>query len=224
MNLNKTIPVQSAAPVWRGAIRRGSLMAVLLLGSWLVSLAQTADSPQAARKRSVYMELFGASDLVGISFESRDTPFSARWGYRIGISYYGNGRVSSGVSDVKNGFGIPLEVNYLIGKMEKRSKFEVGLGVNLGGHKQEYWHYYIEGKEWIADQFDQDILKYASDNYAVSRKFRFTSYLFATIGYRFQAWNGFQLRAGITPSVGLTDANTKKGISVCPYLSLGYAF
>ena len=195
-------------------------MAVLLLGSWLVSLAQTADSPQAARKRSVYMELFGASEVFGISFESRDIPFSKRLGYRVGLSYFGFTSEQSNLSEVKDGFGVPLEVNYLIGKMEKRSKFEVGLGVNMGGHKREYWRYIGNEQEKGADMEYQDLRR----NYALAKTFSFTCFLFGTIGYRFQAWNGFQLRMGVNPSVGLSKYNTKDGVYLNPYLSLGYAF
>lgn len=80
------------------------------------------------KTRSLSVEILGAQNIVGINYDSRFNGNSGL-GYRVGIGYgYGN---NSGLFDQNiNGVGVPLELNYLLGK--KRSKLEVGFGTSLG--------------------------------------------------------------------------------------------
>ncbi|UKI44500.1 MAG: hypothetical protein L6U16_02790 [Porphyromonadaceae bacterium] len=80
------------------------------------------------KTRSLSVELLGAQNIVGINYDSRFEGNSG-FGYRVGIGYgYGD---NSGWYDQKiNGVGVPLELNYLLGK--KNSKLELGFGASLG--------------------------------------------------------------------------------------------
>ena len=78
--------------------------------------------------RNLSVELLGAQNIVGINYDSRFNGNSGL-GYRVGVGYvYGD---TSGWVDQKiNGVGVPLELNYLLGK--KNSKLELGFGASLG--------------------------------------------------------------------------------------------
>ena len=80
------------------------------------------------KTRNLSVELLGAQNIVGVNYDSRFDGNSGL-GYRVGIGYgYGN---NSGLFDQKiNGVGVPLELNYLLGK--KNSKLELGFGASLG--------------------------------------------------------------------------------------------
>ena len=80
------------------------------------------------KTRNLSVELLGAQNVVGVNYDSRFDGNSGL-GYRVGIGYgYGN---NSGLFDQKiNGVGVPLELNYLLGK--KNSKLELGFGASLG--------------------------------------------------------------------------------------------
>ena len=80
------------------------------------------------KTRNLSVELLGAQNVVGVNYDSRFEGNSGL-GYRVGIGYgYGN---NSGLFDQKiNGVGVPLELNYLLGK--KNSKLELGFGASLG--------------------------------------------------------------------------------------------
>ena len=64
------------------------------------------------KTHSLSVELLGAQNTVGINYDSRFNGNSGL-GYRVGIGYGDN----SGLFDQKiNGVGVPLELNYLLGK------------------------------------------------------------------------------------------------------------
>ena len=121
--------------------------------------------------RGIYIELFGASNLIGLSYDSRLNPTS-NWGYRVGISYYKNGNSKLTGSNSNSAIFSPLEINYLLGK--KKSKLELGVGTSLGLYKE-------------------------NTSFAGSQKI-FGYYLFSNIGYRYQAKKGLLFRTGISPS------------------------
>lgn len=81
------------------------------------------------KTRNLSVELLGAQNIVGINYDSRFEGNSGL-GYRVGIGY-GYGDNSGFLFDQKiNGVGVPLELNYLLGK--KNSKLELGFGASLG--------------------------------------------------------------------------------------------
>lgn len=79
--------------------------------------AQSYDYKPLLAKKAVYAEFFGGSMGVGVNFDSRFAEDS-RLGYRVGLAY----------GEVLN---VPLEINYLVGRRETKSKLDLGLGVNL---------------------------------------------------------------------------------------------
>ena len=80
------------------------------------------------KTRNLSVELLGAQNVVSVNYDSRFDGNSGL-GYRVGIGYgYGD---NSGLFDQKiNGIGVPLELNYLLGK--KNSKLELDFGASLG--------------------------------------------------------------------------------------------
>lgn len=167
---------------------------------------QQGKSERNIKTRGVYVELLGASNMVGIAYDARLKPGSA-FGYRVGASFtYGfNSSHFSGSSSTR-GFSVPLEANYLLG--QRKSKLEIGLGLNMG--------IYNEKNSW--EEADSYIKQKLSET-------KFGYYVFADIGYRYQAHRGFMFRTGLSPSFNFGD---KHGISktpkLYPYISFGYAF
>lgn len=182
-----------------------------------LAATQTAMAQQSENtQKSMYLELFGASNIVGVNYDSRFKPNSP-WGYRVGLgyTYSKNYGLLSGSNSIR-GVDVPIEANYLLGK--KRSKLELGLGVNLGYYKEKYdtWDLKEIGKE--------DGITYYESIYAgEDSRSLWGYYCFGNIGYRYQPSHGFQFRAGISPSFNLGGKHAVSK-SVFPYISFGYVF
>ena len=71
-------------------IKKGFLLASFAIGVFANIFAQDTLSFKKTRDKNIYIEFLGASNLIGVSFDSRFTPISP-WGYRIGISYFQGG-------------------------------------------------------------------------------------------------------------------------------------
>lgn len=71
-------------------IKKGFLLALFAIGVFANIFAQDTLSFKKTRDKNIYIEFLGASNLIGVSFDSRFTPISP-WGYRIGISYFQGG-------------------------------------------------------------------------------------------------------------------------------------
>lgn len=182
-----------------------------------VAVAQSAMAQQVENtQKSMYLELFGASNMVGVNYDSRFKPNSP-WGYRVGLgyTYSKNYGLLSGSNSIR-GVDVPIEANYLLGK--KRSKLELGLGVNLGYYKEKYdtWDLKEIGKE-------DGITYYESIYKGEDSRSLWGYYCFGNIGYRYQPSHGFQFRAGISPSFNLGGKHAVSK-SVFPYISFGYVF
>ncbi len=161
--------------------------------------------------RSVYLELLGPSNLVGISYDSRIAPKS-KWGYRLGVAY--NSNMNSIFSDQysSHAFTTPVEVNYLLGR--KRHKLELGVGVSLGIYSEKIAFY-------TNDRTSQDL---NIQKNIISQK-SFGYYLYSNIGYRYQADKGFLFRVGVSPSFNFGDRyGVRKRPLPYPYLAFGYSF
>ena len=183
-----------------------------------VIMTQTAHAQQTGEtpNQSIYLELFGASNIAGVNYDARFKTTSP-WGYRIGLSYTYSEQYSmfSG-SNSLYGPDIPLEINYLLGK--KRSKLDLGLGLNLGYYTEKYDTWYIKQTGEVNG------IPYYESEYAGEAKHSLWGYFFfGNIGYRYQPTRGFQFRAGLSPSFNLGGQHAvTKGIF--PYVSFGYAF
>lgn len=163
-------------------------------------------SEKDTRTHGIYVELLGASNMVGIAYDAR-LKLGSSFGYRVGASYaYGsNSSIFSGSSSIR-GFSVPLEVNYLLGR--RKSKLEIGLGLSIGIYNEK-------SSWWEVDSYTEHELS----------ETKFGYYLFANIGYRYQGHRGFMFRTGLSPSFNFND---KHGLSKTPrfypYISFGYAF
>lgn len=189
---------------------------VLLLALLAAVLTAGAQQPAAGRQPSVYAELFGASTLAGISYDARLKPGSP-WGYRVGLgyAYARSSGIFAGSTSLK-GASVPMEANYLLGR--RRSKLELGLGLNLGYYSERYdtWTVKPAGEVGGVPYYE---MEYAGEQ----RHSTWGYYLFGNIGYRYQPSRGFQFRVGVTPSfhLGGRHAVSKKW---APYVSFGYVF
>ena len=94
--------------------------------------------------KNIYLELLGASNMIGVSYDTRIKPGSA-FGYRAGISYFYGTDYNSNEG---HGFSVPLEFNCILGK--RRSKFEAGTGINMGLYSINRTGY---SDSWITEYF-----------------------------------------------------------------------
>lgn len=173
---------------------------------------QTSEHPN----RSVYLELLGASNMVGINYDARFKPNSP-WGYRIGLGVtYSKQYSMFSSSNSLHGTDIPLEFNYLLGK--KRSKLDLGLGLNLGYYTEKY-------DTWNTKQIGEEngIPHYESEYAGEDKHSLWGYYFFGNIGYRYQPSHGFQFRTGFNPSFNLGGKHSVTK-SIFPYISFGYVF
>lgn len=176
----------------------------------------TAQKTTGTLNQSVYVELLGASNIVGINYDARFKAGSP-WGYRMGLgfTYSKLFNMFSGSNSLK-GLDIPLEINYLFGK--KRSKLDLGFGLNLGYYTEKYdiWNQKFVREVDGTSSYE---IEYAGE----AKHSQWGYFFFGNIGYRYQPAYGFLFRAGISPSFNLggRHAVTK---SIFPYLSFGYVF
>lgn len=168
------------------------------------------------QRRSVYLELAGASNGVGLSYDARFKEGSP-WGYRAGLGWaYASESSLFFDSQSMRYYSSMLEVNYLLGK--RKSKLEIGLGTSLGFVNRHYNEAEIINSVQTPDAW-------IIESVSVPKKENIFAYFFYTnIGYRHQAKSGFQWRIGISPSFTFGGKNAVDKPALYPYFSLGYAF
>lgn len=189
-----------------------ALLAALLMAGCLPAKAWDAS---LERHRSVYLEVPGGPALVSVNYDSRFRPGS-HWGYRTGLGYTYSGHFGiSDFSDKINGVSIPLELNFQAGR--RKSRFEAGLGANLGYYHERYSYAYI------TTSYEDDGFHIRKGGTVKGTHQSFGYFLYANVGYRLQLPRGFQFRIGLSPSFnfGGKHALTKLW---SPYMSFGYAF
>lgn len=175
------------------------------------AFGQETDNPHKDKtSKSIYLELLGASNMIGVSYDTRIKPGSA-FGYRAGISYFYGTDYNSNEG---HGFSVPLEFNCILSK--RRSKFEAGTGINMG-------LYSIKETYWVNSEGNVSIIEPVTQ--IVESRNTFGYYIFLNIGYRYQRESGFMFRAGISPSFNFGDKyGLRKTPLLYPYLSFGYTF
>ena len=178
----------------------------------LTMLILSASMVAQDKVRNVSVELLGAQNMVGVNYDSR-LKGNSGLGYRIGIGFgYGN---NSGLFDQNiKGVGVPVELNYLLGK--KHQKLEVGFGASLGVYhtKETMWYYY----EPVPPETDGHVESYPT----TSNNFGY--FMFGDIGYRYQRDNGLMFRAGVSPSFNFGDKYGLSKSAFYPYVGFGLSF
>ena len=168
------------------------------------------------KTRNLSVELLGAQNIVGINYDSRFNGNSGL-GYRVGVGYvYGD--TSGWVDQRINGVGVPLELNYLLGK--KNSKLELGFGASLGVYQVKET---IGHVKWYPGGENTDETSPKIDFYTSSRT-QFGYFLFGNIGYRYQRPNGFMFRIGVSPSFNFGDKYGLCKAAFFPYIGFGWSF
>jgi hypothetical protein len=157
------------------------------------------------RSKSVYGELLGASQMLGVNYDARfNSGASDGFGWRtgLGIGYaYSSSAVAISFADGEMAvaynqmfrFAVPLEVNYLLGK--GKSKFESGAGAIV-----------------CLDRYTSDT------GGAPEQSFGAIPYL--SLGYRLVTDRGFLMRVGAVPLLGFSPFKVR----FYPYLGFGWAF
>ena len=162
--------------------------------------------------KSISVELLGAQNMIGINYDSRFKGNSGL-GYRVGIGFgYGDNSILFD-QNIK-GVGVPVELNYLLGK--KHHKLEVGFGASLGMYhvKETAWYYY----QPVPPETEEREESYTSTNNS------FGYFMFGDIGYRYQRDNGFMFRVGVSPSFNFGDKYGLMKSVFYPYIGLGWSF
>ena len=184
---------------------------------YLICLVCVTCQAQTRISRAVYLEFVGASVPVGINFDARFP--NSHFGYRMGLAYT-IGSLGEVFEDncMKNeeirGVNIPLELNCLLGNSQKKSRLELGVGVNMGLYEHEEGYSLECGGPTASSTIEKDyMLGY---------------FIFGNIGYRYQKTKGLLFRVGISPKFdlgGKCGIDSYVGIlSLIPYLSFGYSF
>lgn len=186
-----------------------SITALLLLTSYLF----------AQKTRHFSIELLGAQNTVGINYDSRFKGTHGL-GYRVGIGY-GYGRNSGWFDESIKGVGVPLELNYLLGK--KNSKLELGFGASLGIYCVKEEVAYYNDVEWYSDWYNT-YEKVSESYYYTSSGCQFGYFLFGDIGYRYQRTSGFMFRIGVSPSFNWGEKHGITKYILYPYLGFGWSF
>lgn len=189
-------------------INKVFLLILFAIGVFTNIHAQDTLSFKNTRDKTIYVEFLGASNLIGVSFDSRFTPVSS-WGYRIGVSYFQGGDSFIIASKSNSGLFFPIEVNFLT--FGNNHKLELGLGSNLGIYNEHI--YFMEESKGTHETIN-----------SINNK-TFGYYFFFNIGYRYLSTKGFLFRIGLSPSFSFKD---KYGITkepfIYPYISFGYSF
>lgn len=191
-----------------------SICSALLLCLTLLSSNASAQD-KAGFRRTLSLELFGPSGAAGVSFDSRFTPGSP-FGYRLGLGWgYTTSTGLFGPSSSRRSYTIPMEVNYLQGG--KRSKLELGFGVDMGLHNMHYGTLEIAPKPDAGE---------GDPSYSLKTKYRkenkFGYFFYTTVGYRLVTRKRFELRAGVLP----VAFNFEEGFQASwlyPYFSFGWS-
>lgn len=191
-----------------------SLLAVLMLMTANPINAQETVTQE--RDKSLYLEIGGPSNFVGLNYEAKFKPGSA-WGYRVGLAfaYAASSDYLFNNYNSARAWTVPMGVNYLIGR--KRSKLELGAGIDLGLYNLHYTEWNV-----ALNPTDPDgPITYES----ISKKDNcFEYFLYTNIGYRHVSKKGFLFRIGITPTFSFGGKHDFKGLWLSPYISFGKSF
>ena len=187
------------------------LSGCLLLAGTLTTSAQETTQ----HDKSVYFELLGPSLITGINYDARFKKNSP-WGYRAGLGFgYSKSNWFFGDAQSTRAYSIPLEVNYLLGR--KKSKLELGVGINVGLYNDHYRITYIEPTGDLANPYTWKTIA-DSEN-------KVSSFGFLNVGYRHTSTRGFQFRIGLTGALTLDKSRqSAHTVMAAPYISFGKAF
>lgn len=218
---------------------------LLLLFAAFLPLAAMAqdDGDKKIKDQDVYLELLGASTMVGVNYDARFNDHT-RWGWRAGLGFaYTESDGFFAGSTSTRGWGVPVGVNYLIGS--RKNNLEIGLGANVGIYNIHYNDYSYQqtdeatfnnavlnggsGVAWRVETGDGQYYLVYRHNKSTNR---FGYYFFGDVGYRHVANSGFLFRVGLSPcynfgdshavSRGFADGFQKFTMSI--YLGFGWAF
>lgn len=206
-----------------------SLLLVLGATAWSAEASDSATTVPSHKRaaKAIAVEVVG-TNLIGVTYDSR---FRGHWGwgYRVGLGYNrdfektnltANGSNSSFRyynESTASGLGVPLEINYLVGR--RLHQFECGVGTTVGLYKEKNKASVVNAT-WEGDRMTD--YKWRRDTWDETH---FGWYAYGNVGYRFHTKRGFLLRLGSLVGFGGGDHTPyRQSWSIRPYLSLGYTF
>ena len=192
---------------------------------WLFALSIQAQTPGDTLKatyvmpvHSIYLEIGGASDFVGVNWDSRFKT-NSHWGYRAGLAIGYESDNSYELTQSNTYYSAPVDVNLLIGR--RKSRLELGLGLKPMLIRQKHLTVAPTATDITQDTY----------NISTSTTYLFRALLLADIGYRYVSKRGFQLRCGVTPMMNITKTwltpsnEVDRGdLLLAPYVSFGWSF
>lgn len=192
-------------------MKKKTILLALLLLSVLTANAQE----ERVRDKSVYLEFFGPSLGVGVSYDARFSKTS-KWGYRAGFGFAYSHESSPFGNSSSRVYSIPLGVTYLFGN--QKHNLELGAGVSVGINNDTH----RVGEDVIVEPYNPKS-QYTRTKLVEENKFLMFTY--SSVGYRFTSKKGFQLRVGITPTIPLLNRDFFDAkVAFMPYISFGKAF
>jgi len=169
----------------------------------LITFNQSLPAQEAIVNKLFYTELGGPGIIMSMNFDSRFNSnervgFGYRLGAGFGISSFYEGHSVEGYSYVESVtrtiYSFPVGLNYVFGKPNKSSSFEVGGGVSILSRKASLYNFDVEKFGYVIGHI--------------------------SFMYRITPINGgFSFRAGFTPIVGTAGDLYPMGA-----IGFGYAF
>ena len=104
---------------------------ILIIATLMISILATAQSgsdSMVSRAQGVFLEVGGASLVIGINYDTRFSNRRNGLGMRLGVGYFG--------LEDNNLITIPVMLNYLIGK--RKNFLELGLGATYVSAKFDF--------------------------------------------------------------------------------------
>lgn len=188
---------------------RGVLCAAVMAAPLFVCPAQ--DGAGEVNPHNVYVELFEASNIVSVSYDTR-FPDSKVFGWRAGVGF--SACPYDWPIEYWTGLSFPVGVNALFGN--RASKFEIGIGVTPGiyARKAELEYVYWPDRDYYCSWGERAVMRwYGACSFSLD------------LGYRLQRQSGFGMRVGLAPCMSVTSECLAPHLwSFIPYVGFGYTF
>ena len=163
---------------------------LLFAGTYTVHpnpLTKKQSVQDSTRARSVYVEYGGPSAIYSVTYDTRLARTNNGWGVRAGVGFLP-------IREINN-FMLPVQVNYLVGKI--RHFFEVGAGAT--------YFYGDMSSSWFGPSEEGSMVLGT-----------------LSTSYRYQPLSlGITARIGLT---GLAGSFNDNALTAIPHISVGYRF
>ena len=175
-----------------------SILFLVAIAGVLITFNQSLSAQEEITGKLFYTELGGPGIIMSMNFDSRFNPNERLgFGYRLGAGF-GIGSFEDDYMDyesiTRTVYSFPAGLNYVFGKANKSSAFEVGGGISILSRKMSLYNFDVKKPGYVIG--------------------------FLSFMYRIMPVNGgFSFRVGFTPIVGTAGDLYPMGA-----IGFGYAF